>query len=142
MKICAYSRSTKQAARCSTSKRLPISWVCLLYTSSSPAGYIYPSLWLQEQFDKNITELPHAVQSDSYAVSYTHLDVYKRQHLSREAILREIDGTLQRLGTDYLDLYIIHRYDADTPVEETMEALDSLVRAGKVRALGASAMYG
>ena len=42
----------------------------------------------------------------------------------------------------YLDLYIIHRYDADTPVEETMEALDSLVRAGKVRALGASAMYG
>lgn len=59
-----------------------------------------------------------------------------------EAILREIDGLAQRLGTDYLDLYIIHRFDADTPVEETMEALDSLVRAGKVRALGASAMYG
>ena len=67
---------------------------------------------------------------------------FNEGHLSREAILREIDGTLQRLGTDYLDLYIIHRYDADTPVEETMEALDSLVRAGKVRALGASAMYG
>lgn len=63
-------------------------------------------------------------------------------HLSKEAINREIDGTLKRLGTDYLDLYIIHRFDYETPVEETMEALDGLVRAGKVRALGASAMYG
>ena len=62
-------------------------------------------------------------------------------HLSREAITREIDGTLKRLGTDYLDLYIIHRFDYGTPIEETMEALDSLVRAGKVRALGASEMY-
>ena len=62
-------------------------------------------------------------------------------HLSAEAIRREIDGTLRRLGTDYLDLYIIHRYDYCTPVEETMEALDGLVRAGKVRALGASEMY-
>ena len=62
--------------------------------------------------------------------------------LSRKAILREIDGTLRRLGTDYLDLYQIHRFDYDTPMEETMETLDSLVRAGKVRALGASAMYG
>ncbi|MDU0347699.1 aldo/keto reductase [Actinomyces sp. MRS3W] len=62
--------------------------------------------------------------------------------LSRAAIEREIDGTLQRLGTDYLDLYIIHRFDYHTPIEETMEALDSLVKAGKVRALGASAMYG
>ena len=61
--------------------------------------------------------------------------------LSREAITREIDGTLRRLGTDYLDLYIIHRFDYETPIEETMEALDSLVRAGKVRAIGASAMY-
>lgn len=63
-------------------------------------------------------------------------------HLTKEAILREIDGTLKRLGTDYLDLYIIHRFDYGTPIEETMEALDSLVKAGKVRALGASAMYG
>lgn len=62
--------------------------------------------------------------------------------LSREAIHREIDGTLQRLGTDYLDLYIIHRFDYDTPIEETMEALNDLVKNGKVRALGASAMYG
>lgn len=62
--------------------------------------------------------------------------------LSREAIHREIDGSLKRLGTDYLDLYIIHRFDYDTPIEETMEALNDLVKAGKVRALGASAMYG
>ena len=62
--------------------------------------------------------------------------------LGRKAILREIDGTLARLQTDYLDLYIIHRFDYDTPMEETMETLDGLVKAGKVRALGASAMYG
>lgn len=62
--------------------------------------------------------------------------------LSAGAIHREIDGTLKRLGTDYLDLYIIHRFDYDTPIEETMEALNDLVKAGKVRALGASAMYG
>lgn len=61
--------------------------------------------------------------------------------LSAAAIEREIDGTLKRLGTDYLDLYIIHRFDYDVPMEETMGALDRLVRAGKVRALGASEMY-
>lgn len=62
--------------------------------------------------------------------------------LSRAAIMREIEGTLKRLGTDYLDLYIIHRFDFDTPIEETMEALHELVKSGKVRAIGASAMYG
>ena len=62
--------------------------------------------------------------------------------LSAPAIHREIDGTLTRLGTDYLDLYIIHRFDYETPIEETMEALNDLVKAGKVRAIGASAMYG
>lgn len=62
--------------------------------------------------------------------------------LQKEAINREIDGTLQRLGTDYLDLYQIHRFDYITPIEETMEALHNLVKAGKVRAIGASAMYG
>ncbi len=61
--------------------------------------------------------------------------------LSAAAIEREIEDSLKRLGTDYLDLYIIHRFDYDTPIEETMEALDKLVHAGKVRALGASAMY-
>lgn len=67
---------------------------------------------------------------------------FNEGRLSSKAIHREIEGTLKRLGTDYLDLYIIHRFDYGTPVEETMQALDDLVRAGKVRALGASAMYG
>ena len=67
---------------------------------------------------------------------------YNEGQLSREAILREIDGTLRRLGTDYLDLYQIHRFDYGTPVEETLQTLDALVRSGKVRSLGASAMYG
>lgn len=67
---------------------------------------------------------------------------FNEGRLSRAAIMREIDGTLKRLGTDYLDLYIIHRFDYDTPIEETMEALYDLVKDGKVRALGASAMYG
>ena len=67
---------------------------------------------------------------------------FNEGRLSRNAIMREIDGSLKRLGTDYLDLYIIHRFDYETPVEETMEALHDLVKAGKVRALGASAMYG
>lgn len=66
---------------------------------------------------------------------------FNEGRLTKEAIQREIEGTLSRLGTDYLDLYIIHRFDYDTLIEETMEALDSLVKAGKVRALGASEMY-
>lgn len=67
---------------------------------------------------------------------------FNEGRLSRPAIMREIDGTLKRLGTDYLDLYIIHRFDYETPIEETMVALNDLVKAGKVRTLGASAMYG
>jgi aryl-alcohol dehydrogenase-like predicted oxidoreductase len=62
--------------------------------------------------------------------------------LSSQSIVREVEGSLKRLGTDYIDLYIIHRFDYDTPIQETMEALDSLVKSGKVRAIGASAMYG
>jgi aryl-alcohol dehydrogenase-like predicted oxidoreductase len=61
--------------------------------------------------------------------------------LSRKAILSEVDKSLRRLGTDYIDLYIIHRYDTDTPLEETLEALNDVVRAGKVRYLGASSMH-
>ncbi|HRF94893.1 MAG TPA: aldo/keto reductase, partial [Aggregatilineales bacterium] len=61
--------------------------------------------------------------------------------LSRKAILSEIDNSLIRLGTDYVDLYIIHRWDYNTPIEETMETLHDIVKAGKVRYIGASAMY-
>ncbi|GLW46665.1 oxidoreductase [Streptomyces sp. NBRC 14336] len=61
--------------------------------------------------------------------------------LSRKVIMAEIDHSLSRLGTDYVDLYQIHRFDPHTPVEETMEALHDLVKAGKVRYLGASSMY-
>jgi aryl-alcohol dehydrogenase-like predicted oxidoreductase len=61
--------------------------------------------------------------------------------LSRDHIAISIDRSLQRLGTDYVDLYVIHAFDADTPVEETMEALHATVRAGKARYLGASTMY-
>ncbi|WP_155375655.1 aldo/keto reductase [Catellatospora vulcania] len=61
--------------------------------------------------------------------------------LSRKAIMTEIDHSLRRLGTDYVDLYQIHRYDPATPLEETLEALHDVVKAGKARYLGASSMY-
>lgn len=74
--------------------------------------------------------------------------VYNRMHegpngagLSRKAIMSEIDKSLKRLGTDYVDLYQIHRWDYHTPIEETMEALHDIVKAGKARYIGASAMY-
>ena len=61
--------------------------------------------------------------------------------LSRKAIMAEIDHSLQRLGTDYVDLYQIHRWDPTTPIEETLEALHDVVKAGKARYLGASSMW-
>ncbi len=61
--------------------------------------------------------------------------------LSRKAIMQEIDASLTRLGTDYIDLYQIHRYDYDTPIEETLEALHDVVKAGKARYIGASSMF-
>ncbi|MBC7807919.1 MAG: aldo/keto reductase [Akkermansiaceae bacterium] len=61
--------------------------------------------------------------------------------LSRKAIFSEIDHSLRRLGTDYVDLYQIHRWDAQTPIEETLEALHDVVKAGKARYIGASSMY-
>ena len=61
--------------------------------------------------------------------------------LSRRAILEQIDGSLTRLGTDYVDLYQVHRFDPQTPVEETMRALDEVVKAGKARYIGASSMW-
>ena len=63
------------------------------------------------------------------------------QGLSRKHIMSSIDASLKRLGTDYVDLYQIHRWDYDTPIEETMEALNDVVRAGKARYIGASSMY-
>ena len=74
--------------------------------------------------------------------------VYGRMHdgpggggLSRKAVLEQLDGSLRRLGTDYVDVYYIHRFDDHVPVEETMEVLHDVVRAGKVRYLGASSMW-
>jgi aryl-alcohol dehydrogenase-like predicted oxidoreductase len=63
------------------------------------------------------------------------------QGLSRKAIQREIDDSLRRLGTDYVDLYQIHRWDYGTPIEETLEALNDVVKAGKARYIGASSMH-
>lgn len=88
--------------------------------------------YLGKALQKNIARDKVVVASKVY---------FNPGRLSSEAIHREIDGTLKRLGTDYLDLYIIHRFDYETPIEETMEALNDIVKAGKVRALGASAMY-
>ena len=61
--------------------------------------------------------------------------------LSRKAIMAEIDASLKRLGTDYIDLYQIHRFDHEVPIEETLEALHDVVKAGKARYIGASSMY-
>ncbi|RRD39167.1 aldo/keto reductase [Leptotrichia sp. OH3620_COT-345] len=63
------------------------------------------------------------------------------QGLSRKSIMTEVENSLKRLGTDYIDLYIIHRWDYKTPIEETMSALHDIVKSGKVRYIGASAMY-
>ncbi len=61
--------------------------------------------------------------------------------LSRKSIMTEVEGSLSRLGTDYIDLYQIHRWDEHTPIEETLEALLDIVKAGKVRYIGASSMF-
>jgi aryl-alcohol dehydrogenase-like predicted oxidoreductase len=74
-------------------------------------------------------------------VFYPMSDDPKDRGLSREHITTSIDRSLARMGTDYVDLYVIHAFDADTPVEETMEALHDTVRTGRVRYLGASTMY-
>lgn len=73
-------------------------------------------------------------------VFYPMGDGPDKRGLSRKAILKAIDASLNRLGTDYVDLYQIHRFDPETPIEETLEALHDVVRAGKARYLGASSM--
>ncbi|AMQ21393.1 aldo/keto reductase [Geobacillus sp. JS12] len=74
-------------------------------------------------------------------VYFTAHEGPNRKGLSRKVIMSEIDKSLKRLGTDYVDLYQIHRWDYDTPIEETMEALHDVVKAGKARYIGASSMY-
>src|ERR1700742_1570523 len=74
-------------------------------------------------------------------VFYPMSDNPNDRGLSRKHIATSIDRSLSRIGTDYIDLYVIHAFDTETPVEETMEALHEVVRAGKVRYLGASTMY-
>jgi 1-deoxyxylulose-5-phosphate synthase len=74
-------------------------------------------------------------------VFYPMSDDPNDRGLSRKHIMTSIDRSLMRMGTDYVDLYVIHAFDPDTPIEETMEALHDTVRAGKVRYLGASTMY-
>lgn len=68
-------------------------------------------------------------------------DALSQQGLSRKSIMRSIDASLTRLGTDYVDLYQIHRWDYETPIEETLEALHDVIKAGKVRYIGASSMF-
>jgi aryl-alcohol dehydrogenase-like predicted oxidoreductase len=74
-------------------------------------------------------------------VYYPMSDDPNDRGLSRKHILNSIDASLRRIGTDYLDIYFVHAFDPDTPIEETMRALGDIVRAGKVRYLGASTMY-
>ena len=74
-------------------------------------------------------------------VFYPITDDPNGRGLSRKHIFDAVDGSLRRLGMDYIDLYQIHRYDPDTPIDETLEALHDVVKAGKVRYLGASSMY-
>lgn len=76
------------------------------------------------------TKVFHRMRSDANGVG-----------LSRKAVFSEIDASLRRLGTDYVDLYQIHRWDSHTPIEETLEALHDVVKAGKARYLGASSMW-
>jgi 1-deoxyxylulose-5-phosphate synthase len=82
---------------------------------------------------------------DDYVLStkvyYPMSDAPGDRGLSRRHILASIDASLRRLGTDHVDLYYVHRWDYESPIEETMDALDSVVRAGKARYLGASSMY-
>jgi aryl-alcohol dehydrogenase-like predicted oxidoreductase len=82
---------------------------------------------------------------DVMLATKVHFNKYEgsqnKNGLSRKAILSEIDKSLARLQTDYVDLYIIHRWDYDTPIEETMTALHEVVKSGKARYIGASAMY-
>lgn len=97
----------------------------------------------EEYTGKALREL---LPRDEYVIStkvYYPVDTEGVNHkgLSRKNILSEIDRSLQRLGLDYVDLYQIHRWDYNTPIEETMEALNDVIKSGKARYIGASSMY-
>ena len=103
-----------------------------VYSQGTSEEYTGRSLW------------KHAPREDVVLATKVHGRMRPGPHgagLSRKAIMHEIDASLTRLGTDYVDLYQIHRWDPNVPIEETMEALHDVVRAGKVRYLGASSMY-
>ncbi|MEX0429738.1 aldo/keto reductase [Nocardioides sp. DS6] len=103
-----------------------------VYNLGSSEEYTAKALWaVADRADVVLaTKVYHRMRPGPYGAG-----------LSRKAILHEIDESLRRLGTDYVDLYQIHRWDPETPIEETMEALHDVVRAGKARYLGASTMH-
>ncbi|KAJ3336417.1 hypothetical protein HDU93_002887, partial [Gonapodya sp. JEL0774] len=100
--------------------------------------------FLKMQWDSGINFWDTAnVYSNGVSETITG-NALKKYSIPRDRVViatKEVEGSLKRLGTDYIDLYQIHRYDSQTPIDETMRALDDLVRAGKVRYLGASSMY-
>ena len=95
-----------------------------------------------EQFLGKALKTLGVKREDVIIATKVYFNLTTEEHLTKKAIFQEIDGSLERLGVDYVDLYQIHRFDYNTPIEETMEALNELVNSGKVRAIGASAMYG
>ena len=103
-----------------------------VYSGGTSEEYTGRSLW------------KHAAREDVVLATKVHGRMRPGPNgagLSRKAILQEVDASLARLETDYIDLYQIHRWDPTVPIEETMEALHDVVRAGKARYLGASSMY-
>jgi aryl-alcohol dehydrogenase-like predicted oxidoreductase len=93
-----------------------------------------------------LAALRHFARRDEVVVATKVYGVMRAAHpngrgLSRKAILSEINASLRRLGMDYVDLYQIHRWDYETPVEETLEALHDVVKSGKTRYVGASSMF-
>src|SRR5580693_9198989 len=117
---------------------LEVSRICLGCMSyGSPASKTQP--WALDERDSR----PFISQALEAGINFFDTaNVYSiGAGLSRKAIFMEMDASLRRLGTDYVDLYQIHRWDDSTPIEETMEALHDLVKAGKTRYIGASTMY-
>ena len=96
----------------------------------------------EEVLGKVIAQM--GVRDDAVIATKSYYPMYEGTNakgVNRKTLFREVDASLRRLGTDYIDLYVPHRLDHDTPMEEQMEALNDLVRSGKVLYIGASAMY-